>query len=120
VQLAHNPARLGYNARVEPGTLAIRHEIDGERCVLVLAGEMDLSSAPAFERAVAEVLDGPMRELVLDLRGLEFLDSTGFRAVLRAKDGCQDAGIGFAMTRGPESVERVFDVAGVLKRLRFV
>ena len=120
MQLAHKPGQLGYKARVQPGTLDIRQETDGERCTLILTGELDLVTAPSLERAVADVLEGPVGELVLDVHGLQFVDSTGFRALLAAKDGCHAAGVGFAMTRGPDAVERVFDVTGVLKRLRFV
>jgi anti-sigma B factor antagonist len=122
VQFAHSRAGLGYKARVQTGTLTIEEEAEGEggRRTLVLTGELDLVTAPSLERAVASVLEGPARELVLDVRGVQFVDSTGFRALLAAKDGCQAAGIGFAMTRGPDAVQRVFDVSGVLKRFRFV
>jgi anti-sigma B factor antagonist len=120
VQFAHNTGHLGYKARVQPGMLEIREEAEGGRSTLVLVGELDLVTAAALERAVATVLEGAAKELVLDVRALQFVDSTGFRALLTAKDGCQAAGVGFAMTRGPDAVERVFDVTGVLKRLRFV
>jgi anti-anti-sigma factor len=100
--------------------LEIRHETDGDRCTLVLAGELDLTTAAVLEREVAPVLESGAAELVLDVHDVSFVDPTGFRALLAAKDGCSDAGMTFAMTRGPDAVERVFDVSGVLKRLRFV
>ncbi len=59
-------------------------------------------------------------ELVLDLSELEFLDSTGFRAILAGKELCEANGCGFFMTPGKEPVQRLFDVSGVLKKLPFV
>jgi anti-anti-sigma factor len=105
---------------VQPGTLDIREAREGARCTLTLTGELDLITAPALERAVAKALELPTDEVVLDVRELGFVDSTGFRALLAAKDRCAEASIGFAMTRGPDAVHRVFAVSGVLKRLPFV
>jgi anti-anti-sigma factor len=86
----------------------------------VLVGDLDLATAPALEDAVARLCGEGAREIVLDLKELEFLDSTGFRAVLAGKDVCEGHGCVFAMTRGKEPVQRVFDVSGVLKKLPFV
>lgn len=59
-------------------------------------------------------------EVLLDLGELEFMDSTGFRAILGAKELCEGHGCAFAMTRGSDSVQRVFDISGVLRKLPFV
>jgi anti-anti-sigma factor len=59
-------------------------------------------------------------EILLDLSELEFIDSSGFRAILMAKDVCMAHGCEFLMTRGKEPVQRLFDVSGVLKKLPFV
>lgn len=122
MQPAHVSTRLGYKAAVSPGTLEITEQLDAGRCTLVLAGELDMVSASALERAAAAALgrgDRPS-ELVLDVRELTFVDSTGFRALIAIKESCFAAGTGFAMTRGPDAVQRVFDISGVLKRLPFV
>jgi anti-anti-sigma factor len=49
---------------------------------LVLRGELDIATAPAFAAAV-EALNG--RPCEIDLEGLEFLDSAGLHALLAAK-----------------------------------
>ena len=48
---------------------------------LTLRGELDLGSAPRVEQALAEAGDA---EVLLDLRGLTFMDSTGVRVLLEA------------------------------------
>jgi anti-anti-sigma factor len=52
---------------------------------LVLTGELDLASAPAFEDRLGQLADeeAPVR---LDLSRLEFIDSTGLHALIRAMD----------------------------------
>jgi anti-sigma B factor antagonist len=49
---------------------------------LVLRGELDLATAPRLEHALAEAGEG----VLLDLRGLTFMDSTGVRALLEAAE----------------------------------
>ena len=118
--MAHTGAPLGYKAAVQRGTLDIRQELDGERFRLILTGELNLTTSAALEQAVSAALAEGARELILDLQQLAFVDSTGFRALLAAKDGCVAAGAGFAMTRGSDAAQRVFDASGIRKRLPFV
>jgi anti-anti-sigma factor len=100
--------------------LEIRERLEGDRCTLALEGELDISNASALDRAVTAALGDAPKELVLDVRELTFVDSTGFGSLLAAKDRCRDAGVAIAMTRGQPAVQHIFDVSGVLKRLPFV
>ena len=59
----------------EPGTLTIG-----------LDGELDLATAPALERLLREVERDRWPTVVLDLRQLSFIDSSGIRALLTAND----------------------------------
>lgn len=92
----------------------------GGRHTLVLRGELDVSTSPDVEAAMVELCTGDAREVLLDLSELDFLDSTGFRVILIAKELCDAHGCGFEMTRGNDSVQRLFDVSGVLKKRPFV
>jgi anti-sigma B factor antagonist len=49
-----------------------------------LRGELDIGTAPALEQAVQRALDDGSREIVLDLGGTTFLDSSGLGALIRA------------------------------------
>jgi anti-sigma B factor antagonist len=50
---------------------------------LYVAGELDVSTAPALEHAIARTLDGQGGEFHLDVGGMTFIDSTGAQALLR-------------------------------------
>ena len=55
------------------------------------AGELDISTAPDLQDALAELTDAP-RRVVVDLSDLEFCDSTGLSVFVRAKNSTDDAG----------------------------
>jgi anti-anti-sigma factor len=59
-------------------TLAVRVEVDGERAVLGLIGEFDLSNLEAAQVGLRRALDeSPSGRVVIDMRELIFIDSTG-------------------------------------------
>ena len=58
--------------------------------------------------------------MILDLRGLEFMDSSGLRLVVVADMRAREAGRRFALIRGDETVHRVFEITRMSERLDFV
>jgi len=76
-----------------------------------LTGELDLATAPLLAQALAspEIHAGL---LVLDLRGLTFMDSAGMTAVLHASARAQRDGRQFIVVRGPTHVDAVFTLTG--------
>jgi anti-sigma B factor antagonist len=105
---------------VNQGNLLIGVSSKDERVVLRLDGELDLASVPTLEHAMTnETFDG-MAEIVLDLRGLEFLDSTGLRAILLQDKRSTERGQTFALVRGPEQVQRLLDLTHVNEHLKIV
>jgi len=87
---------------------------------VALVGELDIASAPQFEEGLAAVERDTPGVLVLDLRGVEFIDSTGLRAVIAADERARSAGRRFVIVRGTAAVERVFSVTQLDQRLEIV
>jgi anti-sigma B factor antagonist len=81
-------------------------------------GELDLKSVAAFEAAMDEAAHAPCRRLVLDLRELDFIDSTGLHAITAL--GKRLIGSELLLVRGPASVHRPFELVGLDRRLTFV
>ena len=96
--------------------------VDGDVATLRLEGELDLASAPQAEGALRglEEADRPPARIVLDLRGVRFLDSTGLRVILAADSRARRDGRRVQVIAGPEPVHRVFRIALLDKRLEFV
>jgi anti-sigma B factor antagonist len=93
---------------------------EGERVVLSLDGELDLASVPLLESAVENVtLDDPAT-IVLDLRKLEFIDSTGLRAILSLDKRSTERGQTFALVRGSQQVQRLMSMTRVDEHLRII
>jgi stage II sporulation protein AA (anti-sigma F factor antagonist) len=82
-------------------------------------GDLDLASAPALERALSDVEATDAKSMVLDLDGLDFMDSTGLRTVLAADMRSRADGGRMAVTRGSPQVQRLFELVGADRRLRF-
>jgi len=104
----------------EQGQLRIDSAIEADRVVLALDGELDMASAPVLQSAFedSELADKEM--VVLDLRRLQFVDSTGLRMILAARNRCRERGQQFAVTRGSEQVERLLSVTGMASHLLMV
>jgi anti-sigma B factor antagonist len=87
---------------------------------LALAGEFDLSNAAQIEEALKEIERERPSLLVLDLRELAFMDSTGLRVVFFADARARDDSRRLAVVQGPESVHRVFRITGLDDHLEMV
>jgi anti-sigma B factor antagonist len=99
--------------------LELRDEADGPRHVLVLSGELDMASSPVLEDAVRAICTDSAETLTVDLSGLTFMDSTGLRVVLLAKELCESHHCELLVVPGPAQIQRLFEVTGILERLPF-
>jgi anti-anti-sigma factor len=82
------------------------------------AGELDIATAARLERALLSGRE-PGDRVLLDLTALEFIDSTGLRAIVRGAEAARRDGWELRLRPGPPAVQRVFDIAGVLAALPF-
>ena len=100
-------------------TLTTSHEQEAVR--LSLSGELDMSSALIFDEELRriEAQDLP-RTVVLDLRRLKFLDSTGLRLIWSAHSRARRCGRIFKVVPGTDAVRRIFRLTGMNERLNVV
>jgi len=63
--------------------LRVARQAGVDESILELSGEVDMSNAHQLEEALATALEGTDARLVVDLAGLEFIDSTGLRSLVR-------------------------------------
>jgi len=98
-----------------------RLDVRSERraSVIAVSGELDLASGPVLEKELAQAIQGNGDQVIVDLRGLEFMDSSGLSILVRAHGAAQDAGRRFVLIRGPKQVQRLLSLTGVAQRLEF-
>jgi anti-sigma B factor antagonist len=99
-----------------PEAFTVRNESRADASVVIPTGELDLATAPALEAALARAFEqvGAGR-VVLDLRELEFIDSSGLRTLLTARKRADEAGAAFSLVAGHRGLERTLEIAGVHK-----
>lgn len=88
--------------------------------IVAVSGELDLASAPGLEAELDRISGPSIRLLVLDLRGLEFMDSTGLSILVRAHQRLTAEGCEMGLVGGSAQVHRLLDLTGVGERLRQV
>jgi anti-sigma B factor antagonist len=102
-------------------TLEFETTRNGSVAVIVATGELDLSGAAVLEAEIERLAAEPdLGTVVLDMRGLEFMDSSGLRLVVLADMRAREAGRRFVLVRGSETVHRVFEITRMSDRLDFV
>jgi anti-anti-sigma factor len=105
---------------LDPGGFSISTSERQGRAVVLIRGELDLATAPDLERVVSEHLEA-QRDVVVDLRELEFMDSTGLRVLVAAHTRVRD-GQRFLVVRPPAGgpIAKILTIAGVETELDLV
>lgn len=88
--------------------------------VVRLAGELDLGVAGDVGAAVEELLDAGCAHVVVDLRGLSFLDSSGINMLVAARRSAERRRRAVSLIRGPRHVQRVLRLTGTESLFTFV
>jgi anti-anti-sigma factor len=96
----------------QPFSVTIERTEGGAARVLVV-GEVDLQTASALRDSLTEAAGAGSGDVVVDLEGVGFLDSTGLNALLGARAGLASDGRQLRVERASTRVMRVFEVAGV-------
>jgi anti-anti-sigma factor len=111
---------VGMVLRTDMSVLDVTTEIDGTTAFLAMDGELDIAGAPRVERELERLEAEEPETLVLDLRRLAFMDSTGLRLVVAADARAREQGRRLVVVRGPEAVQRIFHMTRLDERREIV
>jgi anti-anti-sigma factor len=106
------------NDELEPFRIEVEPSRDVVRVVPV--GELDLATTDQLRQEIDRLHEAGFNSLVLDLRQLRFMDSTGLRLILEVDAASRENGWDFSLVRGAEAVQRLFEVTNLTQRLDFV
>jgi anti-sigma B factor antagonist len=98
----------------------VETQTTGRLTTLTVTGELDLVSSPLLERELEQAYGSDGGVILLDLRGLAFMDSTGLHLLVKAQQRAEEAGRRLTLTRGSEQVQRLLDLTGVADLIRIV
>ncbi|MFZ0042253.1 MAG: STAS domain-containing protein [Solirubrobacteraceae bacterium] len=93
---------------------------EGRTAVIAVTGELDLASGPQLEAELDRISGPEIQLLVVDLRKLEFMDSTGLSILVRSHQRLAEEGCEMGLVRGSSQVQRLLDLTGVAERLTLV
>jgi len=94
-----------------------QHEDSGR---LVLSGELDIATAPQVEEAARAMLAQGVSNLVIDLRELTFIDSSGLRMLIMLSDRASGDAWTLGLIRPTDRSLSVFEITGAHENLPFI
>jgi anti-anti-sigma factor len=102
-----------------PEQLAIRSERTGHAHVVKLIGELNMTTAQAFEDELKRVEATDAGEIIVDLSGLKFIGSDGLKAFIHASARSRHGDNRLSLVRGSDQVQKTFETSGLVSRLPF-
>jgi anti-sigma B factor antagonist len=82
----------------------------GTNHVVIVKGEIDLASAPIVDKALRKFSG---KEVFLDLRKTEFMDSAGLKVLITQRSRIEESGGIMRLVVGEGPVMRLLELAGV-------
>jgi anti-anti-sigma factor len=104
---------------VERGPLTLQISGDGRSLLRIEArGELDISNAQALDLELERASESKVARIIVDLSGLQFIDSIGMAALGRIEThyGTER----FGLVRAPEDVQRAIALTGLAQVLPFL
>ena len=92
--------------------MTIEKILNGETATLVVSGRLDTLSAPELEKEV-DGITADLKELIFDMKGLEYVSSAGLRVILKAQKIMNTKG-SMKLIGVNDSIMEVFDITGFL------
>jgi anti-sigma B factor antagonist len=81
--------------------------------MITVSGRVDSSTAPQLAQALEAANDGGKYKLVVNMEGLEYMSSAGFRALLAAQRNCRRYNRGeVVLSNVPERIREALELAG--------
>jgi anti-sigma B factor antagonist len=102
----------GFGLTIEP--------LAGDAVLVALRGELDLEHAYTFDEELRRVEGRRPSCLVLDLRGLSFLDSCGLARLLAARRRARRERRRLLLIRGSATVQRLLAITAVAEHFETV
>ncbi|MGZ4247481.1 MAG: STAS domain-containing protein [Solirubrobacteraceae bacterium] len=82
-------------------------------------GELDLVTVGRLQRELGQLIDAGFARIVIDLRDLEFMDSTGLHALITAHGRAKQENWELTLIPGPRQVQHIFAITGTIDLLPF-
>lgn len=96
-----------------PDFAITEHQIDAERHVLAVRGEIDLFTAPELKQFLAESIEAGRNRIIVDLTETTFLDSTALGVLIGAVKRLRSRHGALAIVNVDENIAKTFEITGL-------
>jgi anti-anti-sigma factor len=97
----------------QPDLLRVELHRKASEAILILRGEFDLTGSETFWTHVNQALAASPQSVTIDASGLEFIDSLGLQALMRARQAATEAGVAFRVSAASAAFRRIVELTGV-------
>src|SRR3954453_21880908 len=98
--------------------LEVRTAFDGDVATITITGEIDLASSTQLNRELDAALDRRPSHVRLDLDGVDFMDTTGVAALLKARRRALEQHSRFTVLSSSAVITRLLEITGLTALLR--
>ena len=84
-------------------------------CVVSVAGEIDVYTSPSLKMALVDAADDGCDVLVVDMEGVDFIDSSGLGVLVGVLRRVKEVGGHMRLVCGRENVVKIFRITGLDK-----
>ena len=90
---------------------------EGDATLVTVGGELEFGTAASLRTTLSDLAQHGHHRVVVDLAGLQFIDSTGLSLLVQAKQRFEAEGLRLELRRPSERVHRVFETSGLAELL---
>jgi anti-sigma B factor antagonist len=95
--------------------LDVSTEHSGGSCALALTGEVDVYTSPRLKQELGDLVDAGCMDIVIDLNGLTFIDSSGLGVLVSALRRIKERGGTMRLVCTKEAILKIFRITGLDK-----
>ena len=92
---------------------------DGVPTVVTITGRLDTVSSPDFEKAIAHVIAGDMKDIIIDCSLLDYISSSGLRIFLTMQKTANSKKGRLVLKDMKPEIKEIFDMTGFSALFRF-
>ncbi len=90
--------------------MKLNYEDNGPVTVLSIRGDLSVDETDRFQRETLQRLEQDVRDVVLDLEALDFIDSSGLESLLWLQDKCAELLGQVRLAACPDHIQKVLEV----------
>ena len=98
--------------------LSLSTRTEGDRTVVVVGGEIDVYTAPKLREQLIDLVSSGQYHLVVDMEGVDFLDSTGLGVLVAGLKRVRQYGGDLSLVCTREHILKILDITGLVKVLK--